>query len=329
MRPPSLGGLFFLRNQVSRIVSMQMRATKLTITILLSLFVWSCSVFEESAHSVRPRIFSEGEKTGIIESVGLTESSGIASSRCTDDLLWSHNDSGKEPVLYAFNFKGKASGSYMLTDAENIDWEDIAIIENKESCDIYIADIGNNYSLRNRLSIYVVSEPKLTYGSTDSVKLKSRRIDFSYDLPPNSKVPDAETLMVHPTTKDIYIITKTKSGAATIFRILNRELGVENVMARKVASVSVPSIPPGLLTGGDISPDGMRVALVDYLGAYEFSLTKPSDDFISIFDTKPVLIRFGRRTQGESITYSKDGDSLYGTSEGANSSVIRSTARND
>jgi hypothetical protein len=328
MRPPSFGGLFFITRQVSRIVFVKMKALVLTITFL-SFFVSSCSVFEESAHSVRPRIFSDGEKTGIIESVGLTESSGIAASRCTEDLLWSHNDSGKEPVLYAFNFKGKASGSYILTDAENIDWEDIAIIKNNEGCDIYIADIGNNYSLRNRFSIYVVSEPELTYGSTDWVKLKSRRIDFSYDLPPNSKVPDAETLMVHPTTKDIYIITKTRSGPSTVFRIRNKDIEVEKLVAKKVGVVSVPSIPAGLLTGGDISPDGLRVALVDYLGAYEFSLKTRDEEFISVFETKPVLVRFGRRTQGESITYSNDGRSLFGTSEGVNPPLIRSTTKND
>ena len=305
-----------------------MKALVLTITFL-SFFVSSCSVFEGPDGSLRPRIFNDGEQVGIIESVGLTESSGIAASRCNDGVLWSHNDSGEEPVIYAFDVSGKAFGSYVVSNAENVDWEDIAIIKNNEGCDIYIADIGNNYSLRDSFSIYVVSEPKLTQNATGSGKLTASRIDFSYDLPSNSKVPDAETMMVHPTTKDIFIITKTRSGPSTVFRIRNKDIEVEKLVAKKVAVVSVPSIPAGLLTGGDISPDGLRVALVDYLGAYEFSLKTRDEDFISVFETNPVLVRFGRRTQGESITYSNDGRSLFGTSEGVNAPVIRSTAKND
>lgn len=232
-------------------------------------------------------------------------------------------------MIFAFDSSGKSRGEYRLANAENIDWEDIAIVREGDRCDIYVGDTGNNYSLRKEFSIYIVTEPNPVVAQTDTVSLSTRKIVFHYDLPRNTKVPDAETVMVHPTTKDIYIITKTRSGPASVFRIANDDLGLEKIVAKKVAVVSVPSIPPGLLTGGDISPDGRRIVLVDYLGAYEFSVAKQDGDFLSAFIGNPTLIRFGKRTQGESITYSNDGTSLFGTSEGVNPPLIRATLRND
>ena len=63
------------------------------------------------------------------------------------DALLTHNDSGGNPSLYAFNEAGIILKEYSIMEAENVDWEDITQDENY----IYIADSGNNKGKRQNL----------------------------------------------------------------------------------------------------------------------------------------------------------------------------------
>jgi hypothetical protein len=291
-------------------------------TILVAIiFVVSCGYFENQDVKIPRRMFNPVETVGTVESDLLTESSGIAVSRCNDDVLWSHNDSGEAPMIFAFDSSGKDLGAFLVEGAENQDWEDIASVSVDSQCRLYIADIGNNYSLRQELALYIVDEPRRVVSNLDKT-LPSRKIRFTYELPVGTPVPDAETVMVHPQTLDVYLVTKEKAGPASVFRISAADVLKGSAVAKKIGEVSVPSIPPGLITGGDISPDGTRVTFVDYLGAYEFSLSERSEEFSAIFSKTPTLIRLGNRTQGEAISYSKDGKALFATSEGSNSPIL-------
>src|SRR6188768_498599 len=63
---------------------------------------------------------------GTIRSDDITESSGIAASRCQRDVLWTHNDSGDDAFIYAISPKGNSLGTWKVSGAQNFDWEDIA-----------------------------------------------------------------------------------------------------------------------------------------------------------------------------------------------------------
>ena len=54
------------------------------------------------------------------------EASGLAASRRTDGLIWTHNDSGGEPVLFALGTDGALRGKVRLEGVTNEDWEDLA-----------------------------------------------------------------------------------------------------------------------------------------------------------------------------------------------------------
>ncbi len=295
--------------------------------LILITLVSGCTKMQQADKLTAPRIFEQAVEIGRVESKSLSESSGLVVSRCNEDVLWSHNDSGEEAVLYAFGSSGRNLGEFVISNAENIDWEDIASLSTTDGCDIYIADIGNNYSLRTEFAIYVVREPEIGAMPSKGRQLEARKITFTYDLPDSALQPDAETLLIHPERGDIYIVTKVKSGPAEVFRILSDSLKESGTKAVKIAEITIPSIPPGLVTGGDISPDGMRMVLVDYLGAYEFTLSKSSNDFEEIFSTSPVLIKLGKRKQGEAISYTQDGTALFATSEGVNSPILRSSVK--
>ncbi len=262
--------------------------------------------------------YSQPKVIGTIKSDEITESSGLVNSRCNANIFWTHNDSGGSEFIYAINEKGEKLGTWKVTGAKNNDWEDMATIKDKSGkCFLYIGDIGNNSGSKSQFTVYKVAEPKVTEADKKSSKKKPSKtekaeaINFKYP----ETAPDAETLLVHPTTGEIYVLTKKMLGASQVFKVGAK---VENV-----GSVSVPAIPNGFLTGGEISPDGKRIIICDYFAAYEILLPKNSKKFDDIWEQSVTKINIGEREQGEAICYSADGKKIYATSEKKNSPVIR------
>ena len=72
---------------------------------------------------------------------------------------------------------------------------------------------------------------------------------------------NAETLLVHPTSGDIYIVTKVQSGPASVYKAHAAFGAAEIARGEKIADLAMPSKPQGLLTGGSFSPDGRRIAI--------------------------------------------------------------------
>ncbi len=268
--------------------------------------------------------FEKPAVLGRIQSNEITESSGLVASRCNKNVFWTHNDSGNGNYIYAISKTGSKMGTFQVTGAKNRDWEDIATIKNKQGeCFLYIGDIGNNSRKRGELTIYKLKEPTVTLKSKSSGKRnpvrteKAEVIKFSY---PQLR-RDAETLMIHPETEDIYILSKRFTGASGVYKLTDYKVGQTNFLKR-VGKVSVPALPNGLLTGGEISPDGSRVILCDYFNAYEIVLPKDEKDFDSIWKDEASIIELGKREQGEAIAYSTDGKAIYATSEKRNSPFI-------
>ena len=109
----------------------------------------------------------------------------------------------------------KNSLTYKVKNADNDDWEDIAGIKDSTGeCFLYIGDIGNNSRTKTVQTVYRVKEP--TDFSKDSSKknplLTGDAEAFKFSYP--DIMHDAETLLVHPQTGEIYVITKRLSGAA-------------------------------------------------------------------------------------------------------------------
>jgi len=95
---------------------------------------------------------------GLIGYDAISEASGIAASRSNPDVLWTHNDGGDSPRLFAFNTQGKHLGVYSIAGVSNRDWEDMAIgpgpIDGQQY--LYIGEIGDN-DAQYDLSIFTVS----------------------------------------------------------------------------------------------------------------------------------------------------------------------------
>ena len=262
--------------------------------------------------------YSAPKIAGTIENKKITESSGIAASPCQTHVLWTHNDSGDKPIIFAINTKGETLGEFRVKGAENYDWEDIAALKNKSGeCFLYVGDIGNNTRVRGEFNIYRIKEPSVSDKNSSSTET-AEKIKFSY---PDFR-HDSETLMVQPQTGDIYILSKRLSGASAVYKLKSGfDLNKTNTL-EKITDFTVPAVPNGFLTGGDISPDGKRVILCDYFQAYELTLPESAKNFDDIWKQKPLKIELGERKQGEAVGYSADGNSIFATSEKKNSPLI-------
>jgi hypothetical protein len=262
---------------------------------------------------------------GKIKSAEITESSGIAASKCQTDVFWTHNDSGDGAYIFAINAKGENLGVWRVASAENRDWEDIDTFKNAAGeCFLYVGDIGDNQRKREDLKIYRVKEPTISAASKSATRKDAQNtenaetIKLDYD----DGKHDAETLMIHPQTGDIYVLSKRTDGASGVYKLAaNYSLEKTNKL-KKIAELSVPSIPNGFLTGGAIAPDGTRAIVCDYLDAYEIALPTGAKNFDEIWTQKIAIVRLGEREQGEAIDYAADGNSVFATSEKKNSPLI-------
>lgn len=258
---------------------------------------------------------------GLIETDDIKESSGLSASEC-QDVLWTHNDSGNDALIYAMSTEGQHLGTWRVDGAQNVDWESVATYKDPGGkCFLLLGDIGDNDETRGEVEIYRIPEPTAsaeTASSTSAAPLGTEPVQtmrFSY---PNGS-NDAETLLVHPWTGDIYVVTKKKSGPAGVFRIEPAFGSGSAVMGEKIADVSVPSTPEGHVTGGSMSPDGRRVMLCDLEGGYELVLPDGVADPDAIWQQTALAVDLGDRKQGEGVSYGRDGLSLFASSEKKNS----------
>ena len=266
---------------------------------------------------------------GTISSAEITESSGLVASRCNREVFWTHNDSGDEAFIFALAPDGKRLGTWRVRGAKNYDWEDMATFRNAAGeCFLYIGDIGNNARERSEITIYRLREPAVA-ATGASAGDSSRKRPLFTDPAEAIKIDypdmrhDAETLLVHPQTGDIYILSKRVSGAAGVYRLRADYAADKTNRLEKIADLSVPAMPNGFLTGGSISPDGRRIIICDYFAAYELTLPEGTKNFDDIWKEIPLRIELGERRQGEAVSYSPDGRSIFATSEKRNAPFIK------
>jgi hypothetical protein len=167
----------------------------------------------------------------------LSESSGLAVSRTQPGVLWSHNDSGDGPNLYAIDPSGRLLAIIPVANAVAHDWEDMAsgpcpasplattsldgVAQTKDqeigqaisSC-LYLADSGDNDRVREELTVYVVVEPLLA--ATDAIPPTVAAQSFRYRYP--DEPHDSEAFAVLP-NGDVTIVSKGRTGTIDFFGI--------------------------------------------------------------------------------------------------------------
>jgi hypothetical protein len=241
------------------------------------------------------------------------ELSGIVASRRNPGVWWVENDSGNPNAVYAIGDDGRDLGTFTLTGTTNVDWEDIAVGPGPDAGTsyLYVADIGNNNTpKRNAVDVYRVAEPSVSSAaSSGAVSLGgATKLTFSY---PGGATPDAEALLVDPTTGEMFVVTKVGGGVAQVYRA-----NVGTATWDPVATVSRTWV-----TGADVTPAGDFVVLVTY-GSVVVYPRPAGGSLADAFGQAPCAGGFPALTPGatqyEAIGFTPDGRGYVTASEGAN-----------
>ena len=131
----------------------------------------------------------------------IPEASGLAVSRRTPGVVWSHNDSGHAAVLFALDSAGAVIGRVPIP-IQTRDWEDVSAAPCPAGDCLYVADIGDNAMARRSVRIYRLPEP--APGDTHTARPDVFTATYA-DGPHN-----AEALFV--AGQDLYIVTKDWTG---------------------------------------------------------------------------------------------------------------------
>ncbi len=269
------------------------------------------------------------EEMAVLADTAVNESSGVAASRRHPGVYWTHNDSGDAPRVFAFDSGGRALGRWLLTGAHNVDWEDIATGPGPRPGTpyLYVGDIGDNSRVRQSITVYRIEEPAVLAGACLRECRTPPAEAFRFEYPRGGPF-DAETLLVHPRTGGLYIVTKAmgEHETTTVYKAPAPLTAGRTVRLLQVAQLDIPERTfvslIGGITGGAISPDGARVALCDYFRAYEAVLPAGAP-FDAVWKREFHGIPLGLAGQHEGICYSADGRALIITAEGRPCRVVR------
>lgn len=241
----------------------------------------------------------------------LPEASGVAASRRTAGVLWSHNDSG-EPVIVAVGTDGALKGRVRVAGASVSDWEDIDVGPCPGGSCVYIGDIGDNNAKRGSITVYRVPEPEP--GAASSTNAESMRLTY----PDGAR--DAEALIVMP-DGTMLIVSKGERSSVAVYRAVAFKDGgtarLENVATISEGKGSEGVARQSRITGGSASRDSRWIALrslssVSFYDASELGAGKVREAFRS--DLSGV-----GEPQGEGVAFGDNG-TLWLSSEGGGKS---------
>jgi hypothetical protein len=254
------------------------------------------------------------QNAGVLGDPELVELSGLAASWSHPGVLWAHNDSGDTARFFAVTENGTALNRFSLPGVAARDFEDLAVGPCPTGSCVFIGDIGDNLTVRDDTTVYRVAEPPLDADAGfGAVPVTFERFDFAY---PNGLHHNAETLLVHPVTGDVYVLTKHGTGTKSrVYKFPQPMVPGTKATLEFVTELPVPSAGDLMLTGGDFSPCGNALLLRMYNRVVELRM-QPGQGLESVFTAPVRAVPTAAEGQGEAVTWARDGKSYFTASEG-------------
>lgn len=272
----------------------------------------------------------------------LRENSAAVMSVSQPGVLFTINDSGNEPVLFALDTAGNDRGAWVVRGARNDDWEAAALgpcgpatrgddparaLDDRQEIPgatahcLYIGDVGDNAATRPSRVIYRVPEPRAGASGYNG-SLAAERVRFRYADGPH----DVEALWVG-SDGTTWLMTKRRLDApdgtrrpALIFALDADawQRPDSTATARLVDSIPVvPGSAPGrMITDAALSSDGKQLAVRTYIEVFTFDADPATGRVASGAPTSVCGITGLRQRQGEGVTWLGTSGWLLLTSEG-------------
>ncbi|OQP65363.1 hypothetical protein A3860_16990 [Niastella vici] len=261
---------------------------------------------------------SDGNVTGFtstpqefaVNEASLNEVSGIADSKANPGYLWVEQDSGNPPDIGLLKHDGTFLKNIHLANVVNRDWEDM-VLSNGPLQGIqylYIAETGDNLLVHPDYVIYRLEEP---LAAADTVK----NIDaIAFYYPDGSH--NTEAILVDPTSKDIYLITKTDLKS----RIFKLTYPYSTTVMNRAEDVGV--LPYNYVTSAAISPAGNGIVIKTYDAIYYYP-HKSGETMLQSLSNKPVNLPYTPEPQGEAIVFANNDSGFYTLSEKGLASSVK------
>lgn len=250
-------------------------------------------------------LYSQPQAISKLENKEIDEASGLAFSWTNPNILYTHNDSGGDPVVFMLDTMGKDMGKIFLEGVSNRDWEDIAIGPNQKfnKSYIYVGEIGDNNAKYSNIRLYRFPEPS---SWQKEISVKPETITLKY--PDGAK--DAETLMVDPLSGDLFILSK-RDSSNTLYTVTADKLW-ENTGVKTLEKVM--KLPITMSTAGDISKDGSQIVIKNYWVIYYWD-RREGESVPEALAREPILLPYTPEPQGEAIAFFPDGNGYFTLSE--------------
>jgi len=251
-----------------------------------------------------------GVQVGTVTDPQADELSGLTVGHAAPGLLWSHNDSGDRPRIFALRRDGAVLGTPTVTGAQAVDWEDIASGGGRL---LYVGDIGDNAASRASIDVYRFPEPRPDAPRTaPAARLRLRYPDGAHD---------AEALLVDPLRGTLVIVTKAIAAG----RAYSAPPGIAPDTLTTLRAG--PAVPLALVTAGDVSGDGRIIVLRTYFRMYLWARRgrEPLTRTLARAPTcvVPAPLNEG---QGEAVALTRAGTAAYTTAEGTPAVIRRYAA---
>ena len=290
--------------------------------LLLALLANAAGAFSENIkpHKTKANVSIAPVKVqwmGQIKSRQLNESSGLAVSNFHEDILWSINDSGSDAELFALTVSGEHVGRWPIDLPKPSDWEAMDSFHWRGKNYLLIADIGDNFAMRDSVSYIILKEPDIKTLAVSAVlqPLVSQR--FVYPGGPR----DSEAIAVDPLREQILVLSK-RTRPPELYRlplssVESHELQSQAAPAEPIAASYVASLEGfekpeladvdfyggiwkylGMPTGMSIANNRLLVTTLEH--AYLFDL--------DALETPPVRVMLPFAGQREAIAFAKDRD---------------------
>jgi hypothetical protein len=284
---------------------------KLVIVVIFFPFLIQAQQKASNVHG-DPNYFELRVPLSEVKDKNLNEVSGIAASRKNPGFIWAQNDSGNKPQVYLLDQNLNIRLTVKLKGIFNRDWEDIAVGPGPEEGKsyVYVADIGDNLGIFPTKMIYRFEEPFYDSTKNENVMDAQNVKSIIFRLP-GGEVRDAESMLMDPISKNLYILSKEDTARLYQIRFpyVNTHAKTDTLVADFLGLFTIPKV-----TAGSYSKNGDEILLKNYRRVWYWKNTdrKPLEEVIKV---KGIMIPYDMEPQGEAISWATDGSGFFTLSE--------------
>lgn len=285
------------------------------LTLALLAFVAAGPAAAQTTWTIAPP--SRVVPLGTFADTLLSEASAAAASRTQPGVIWTLNDSGNAPWLFAVDTAGGTLGVFRVTGASNFDWETLTTSPCPAGNCLVIGDTGDNPERRPSVVLYRIPEP-VVHPAT-ARELVPTPVPDSLTIRYPDGPHDNEAIYAD-SAGNVYFVTKGRTKGFLLFRLPATAwaAGPSATLERVDSLPIAPDISIGhWVSDAALSPDGRRVAVRTYSAVFFF--TVGVDGRLSPDHGNECFFGHTLEPQGEGVTWLDDHRLLL-TSEASSTS---------